>query len=56
MEDLQAVYGIGPVLVARILSSSQELNGLLFRDQLQDIWGIDTPTSVSYTHLTLPTT
>ena len=43
-KDLQAVYGIGPVLAARILSSRQELNGFLVRDQLQDIWGIDTPT------------
>lgn len=38
---MQAVYGIGPVLAARILSSRQELNGFLVRDQLQDIWGID---------------
>ena len=43
-EDLQVVYGIGPVLAARILSSRQELNGFLVRNQLQDIWGIDTPT------------
>ncbi|MDG1823282.1 MAG: helix-hairpin-helix domain-containing protein [Flavobacteriaceae bacterium] len=43
-QDLQAVYGIGPVLANRILSSRQELNGFLVKDQLQDIWGIDTPT------------
>ena len=43
-QDLQAVYGIGPVLAARILSSRQELNGFLVRDQLQDIWGIDMST------------
>ena len=42
-KDLQAVHGIGPVLAARILSSRLELNGFLVRDQLQDIWGIDTP-------------
>jgi DNA uptake protein ComE-like DNA-binding protein len=43
-KELQAVYGIGPVLAARILSYRQELNGFLVRDQLQDIWGIDMPT------------
>ena len=43
-KDLQAVYGIGPVLAGRILSSRQELNGFLFKGQLQDIWGIDSPT------------
>jgi DNA uptake protein ComE-like DNA-binding protein len=43
VKDLQAVHGIGPVLAARILSSRLELNGFLVRDQLQDIWGIDTP-------------
>ena len=43
-QDLQAVYGIGPVLAKRILSSRQELNGFLVKDQLQDIWGIDKPT------------
>ena len=41
---MQAVYGIGPVLAGRILSSRQELNGFLFKGQLQDIWGIDSPT------------
>ena len=40
-EDLQAVYEIGPVLAARILSSRQELNSFLVRDRLQDIWGTD---------------
>jgi competence protein ComEA len=37
-KDLQTVYGIGPVLAARILSSREELNGFLVKDQLQDIW------------------
>ena len=41
---MQAVYGIGPVWAARTLSSRQELNGFLVRDQLQDIWGIDRST------------
>ena len=41
---MQAVYGIGPVLAGRILSSRQELNGFLVKGQLQDIWGIDSPT------------
>lgn len=41
-KDLQAVYGIGPVLAGRILSFRQELNGFLVKGQLQDIWGIDT--------------
>ena len=40
-QELEAVYGIGPVLASRILSSRQELNGFLVKDQLQDIWGID---------------
>ena len=40
-QELEAVYGIGPVLASRILSSRQELNGFLVKDQLNDIWGID---------------
>ena len=40
-QDLEVVYGIGPVLASRILSSRQELNGFLVKDQLHDIWGID---------------
>ena len=40
-QELEAGYGIGPVFASRILSSRQELNGFLVKDQLKDIWGVD---------------
>ena len=40
-EDLESVFGIGPTLADRILTTRQSLQGFLVKDQVGDIWGID---------------
>ena len=45
-EQLQKVYGIGPVLAERILDLRNSLGGFLNRDQLEDVWGLQKETRV----------
>tara|TARA_B100000900_G_scaffold218470_1_gene185073 strand:- start:100 stop:423 length:324 start_codon:yes stop_codon:yes gene_type:complete len=40
-EDLESVFGIGPTLADRILTTRQSLQGFLVKYQVGDIWGID---------------
>ena len=40
-KDLESVFGIGPTLADRILTTRQSLQGFLVIDQVGYIWGID---------------
>lgn len=39
-EDLERVYGIGPVLAQRILIQREKLGGFVDMSQMKDIWGL----------------
>lgn len=40
VEDLEKVYGIGPVLAQRILTEREKLGGFVDMSQMKDIWGL----------------
>lgn len=46
LEQLQQVYGIGPVLAERILDMRTALGGFLNQSQLEDVWGLQQETMV----------
>ncbi len=39
-QDLEKVYGIGPVLAQRILTQREKLGGFVDMSQMKDIWGL----------------
>jgi competence protein ComEA len=40
--ELKTIYGIGPVLAARIIKFRDKLGGFVKADQLKDVYGLDT--------------
>ena len=49
-EQLQKVYGVGPVLAERILEMRVVLGGFRSADQLEDVWGLPHETLVRIRH------
>jgi competence protein ComEA len=47
VEELQTVFGIGPIVANRIVSARQSLQGFLVKDQVGDVWGIDRSTWIN---------
>jgi len=46
LEQLQQVYGVGPVLAERIVDMRTALGGFLNQSQLDDVWGLQQETIV----------